>query len=391
MNILQLSRNTPYPPQSGEEVRVWKTAEKLSELGDVWVAAPLEGRQLPDGIRAVDLSSSLLARRVVWNELWTGLFLLGERHPLRPVLRDSIVDAVETGIDDVTFDVVVCEVPQVADAAFELADDHHARVLMNKHNADHTILEGFLDEWNAPGVVRKRAVGNFRSFEQWGIAEADVTVFQSEDDMERFGVSVGPDRFVIPNGCDFEWIRDGGDPESAARECGVSPDAFTCVFLGSYDYAPNRRAASVIDERIAPTFPEMQFLLVGRDPPAVSGDNVFTPGFVDDLPGTLGLADVALCPLFSGSGTKLKMLDYFAAGLPVVTTPVGVQGLDVEHERNALIYEDADGMCRGIERLQSSEKLRNQLSEAGLEVGARHSWETLMERYEDVFESLESR
>jgi glycosyltransferase involved in cell wall biosynthesis len=85
------------------------------------------------------------------------------------------------------------------------------------------------------------------------------------------------------------------------------------------------------------------------------------------------------------------MLDYFAAGLPVVTTPVGVQGLDVEHERNALIYEDSDGMCRGIERLQSSEELRSRLSEAGLEVGARHSWETLLERYEDVFEALESK
>jgi glycosyltransferase involved in cell wall biosynthesis len=305
-------------------------------------------------------------------------------------LRDSIVDAVEAGTDDVTFDVVVCEVPQVADAAFELADDHHARVLMNKHNADHMVLEGFLEERGAPGVVRERAVGNFRSFEQRGIAAADVTVFQSEDDMERFGVSAGPDSFVIPNGCDFEWIRDGGDPERAARECGVSLDAFSCVFLGSYDYAPNRRAASVIDEQIAPEFPDVQFLLVGRDPPTVSGDNVVTPGYVDDLPGTLGLADVALCPLFSGSGTKLKMLDYFAAGLPVVTTPVGAQGLDVEHERDALIYEDADGMRRGIERLQSSEELRTRLSEAGREIGVRHSWETLMQGYEDVFRALEA-
>jgi glycosyltransferase involved in cell wall biosynthesis len=390
MNVLQLSRNTPYPPQSGEEVRVWKTAEKLNELGDVWVAAPLDGRQLPDGIEPVDLSSSLLAHRFVWNALWTGLFLLGERHPLRPVLCDSIVDAVEAHTDDVAFDVVVCEMPQVADAAFELADDHHARLLMNKHNADHMVLGGFLEGWNAPGVVRRRAVGNFRSFEQWSIGKADVTVFQSEEDMDRFGVSAGPDRFVIPNGCDFEWIRDGGDPESAARECGVSLDAFTCVFLGSYDYTPNRQAASVIGERIAPRFPDAQFLLVGRDPPAVSGENVFAPGYVDDLPGTLGLADVALCPLFSGSGTKLKMLDYFAAGLPVVTTPVGAQGLDVEHERDALIHEDVDGICRGIERLQSSEELRDRLSAAGLEIGARHSWETLMEGYEDVFRALGS-
>lgn len=386
MNVLQLSRISMYPPQNGAEMRVWKTAEKLHELGDLWVAAPFGATELPEGIERVDLSTPLFSRRAVRNQLWLGLFLLAERHPLRRLLTDAVVDAVSS--TDVTFDVVVCEFPQVTDAAFEVAAEHDARVLLNKHNAAYEILESFLRERSMPAFLGDRATRNLYSFEQRSIAAADVTVFQSEDDEAQFDTGADTETFVIPNGCDFEWIEDGGDPDAVARQCGVSPDAFTCVFLGSYDYAPNRRAASLIDEEIAPALPDVTFLLVGRNPPATTADNVVAPGYLDDLPGALSLADVALCPLFSGSGTKLKMLDYFAAGLPVVTTSVGVQGLDVADEREVLLAETAAEMVESIGRLRSSDSLRRRLAGAGSEIAADHSWDALMAEYEAVFESL---
>lgn len=375
-----------YPPKNGAEVRLWKTAQKLGTLGSLWVAAP-PGEERPDGdIELIDLTSPLFNYQPVWDELWTGLFVVSAEHPLRRPLANAVVDPVERTA--VSFDVVVCEFPQVTDAATSLAAAHDAKLLLNKHNADYEMLDGYLRERSVPSVVRRRLVENFRAFEASAIDAADVTVFQSEADRNRFDVGPAADTFVIPNGCDYRDINHGGDPEAAARECGVPGDRFVCVFLGSYDYAPNRRAARLIVDDLAPALPGVDFLLLGRSPPSVSGDNVYTPGYVEELAGALHLADAALCPLMTGSGTKLKMLDYFAAELPVISTTVGIQGLAVESGRDVLVRDDPEGFVEGIERLRSAPALRRRLGESGRQIAAEHAWESLMADYDAVIETL---
>jgi glycosyltransferase involved in cell wall biosynthesis len=386
MNILQLARTAMYPPQNGAEVRLWKTAQKMTELGDLWVAAPPSREKPSNDIEWIDLTSPLFTWQPIWNELWTGLFLFHERHPLRNLLTRTLVRTVNS--KDISFDIVICEFPQVTDAAIKLSAQHDAAMLLNKHNAEHVILDGYLRERSVPERFRHRAVENLYSFEKQAIRAADVTVFQSEDDQALFKEVPGDETFVIPNGCDFQWIQNGGDPKQAARECDVDENIFTCVFLGSYDYAPNRRAATVIIDEIAPKFDDVNFLLIGRNPPPTPANNVYTPGYVDELPGALQLADVALCPLFSGSGTKLKMLDYLAAGLPTITTPIGAQGLAVEDGKEVLIYEDAVGFVRGIKRMRSSDELRRRLADVGPEIASNHSWDSLMGRYDKIIDSI---
>lgn len=375
-----------YPPRNGAEVRLWKTAQKLSTLGDLWIAAP-PGEERPDGdVEPIDVTSPLFTYQPVWDELWTGLFTVSDRHPLRRPLADAMVGPAErTGV---AFDIVVCEFPQVTDAAIRLATSHDAKLLLNKHNADYEMLDGHLQERGVPSIVRRRLVGNFREFEANAIDAADVTVFQSEEDRRRFDVGSAANTFVIPNGCDYRQINRGGDPEAAARECDIPGDNFICVFLGSYDYAPNHRAARLIIDDLAPALPDVDFLLLGRNPPSASGDNVYAPGYVEDLAGALHLADAALCPLTTGSGTKLKMFDYFAAELPVISTTVGIQGLSVEPGQEALVCDDAEGFVNGIERLQSSPELRRRIAESGGKIAAEHSWDSLMENYDAVIEAL---
>ena len=375
-----------YPPKNGAEVRLWKTAQKLSTLGDLWVAAPPGDERLDGDMEPIDVTSPLFNYQPVWDELWTGLFAVSPRHPLRRPLANAMVDPVaETGV---SFDVVACEFPQVTDAATRLARSHDAKLLLNKHNADYEILDGYLRERSVPAIVRRRLVRHFRAFEANAIDAADVTVFQSEEDRKRFDVGSATDAFVIPNGCDYQRINRGGDPEAAARECGIPGEGFTCVFLGSYDYAPNRGAARLIIDDVAPAMPDVDFLLLGRNPPSVSADNVYAPGYVDDLAGALRLADAALCPLTTGSGTKLKMLDYFAAELPVVSTTVGTQGLAVESGQEVLVCDDVDGFVSEIDRLRASPELRRRLGESGRQIAADHSWESLMADYDAVVEAL---
>lgn len=386
MKILQLCRIPVYPPRNGAAIRVGKTAEKLSELGDLWFAAPPnEGADSPESFERIDLDTSFLTTRLLRNEGWLALFALSERHPLSRLQTDAIVSAVDG--HDATFDVIVSEFPQVTGAAVELAAAHDAKLLLNKHNAAYEILESFLEQRPVPAAVRGRAVANLRSFERRTIAAADVAVFQSASDRDRFPDD-GTVTRVIPNGCDYDQIRAGGDPEALGNRLGIDRDALVCTFVGSYTYEPNRSAASVITDVLAPAFSDVEFLLVGHAPPQSTRRNVHTPGYVEDLAGALHLADIALCPLFTGSGTKLKMLDYFAAGLPVISTSIGVEGLPVRDGREVLVYDSISGFERGIERLIDSPSLREELAGSAQGIASDHSWPNLMARYDEIFERI---
>ena len=93
-------------------------------------------------------------------------------------------------------------------------------------------------------------------------------------------------------------------------------------------------------------------------------DNVLAFGVVDELEKyeIYKLADIAINPMFSGSGTNIKMLDYFSAGIPVVTTETGARGLTIEHNKEAIICSP-DTMLQSILQLMNDQKLQDKLEE----------------------------
>jgi glycosyltransferase involved in cell wall biosynthesis len=141
----------------------------------------------------------------------------------------------------------------------------------------------------------------------------------------------------VPNGVDCREIRPA-DPAERARSrhalgLGHRP---LIIFVGS-NYYPNLEGAAFIIGELAPIFPDVQFGIVGgvglmfRDqfPAAIIPANVTLYGFVafEKLLEVYRAAHVALNPMRQGSGTNIKMLDYMAAGLPILTTAKGSRGL----------------------------------------------------------------
>jgi len=382
LRILQLNKDFPYPPTNGAEVRSWKMAEWLAARGDLYLACPYRDGERPPGMTLVPFESRLTRHKALFNDGYFGLFAVSDRHPLSRRLTRSVVRRVR-GLD-VSFDLVVTESPQLVDAGIEIARQHDAALLVNKHNAYHALLDQWLESTPVPGPVRRRAVANLRRAEQRGVDAADVVVFQSEDDPAGFDVD-GVRTAVIPNGTDVDDLTAGGDADRLRRDLGIRPDAPVAAFVGSFDWDANRAAARRIVDELSPALPEVEFLLAGRNPPDASHrPNVHAPGFVDHLPDVFALADVALCPLSFGSGTKLKMLDYLAAGLPIVTTPVGAQGIPVEDDVHALIRDDDAGMVEAIEALLADAERRERLAANARDLGERYDWAELFAAYEDL-------
>jgi len=110
----------------------------------------------------------------------------------------------------------------------------------------------------------------------------------------------------------------------------------TMLFLGSFRHTPNRVAVDWFVREVMPLIltrvPEARLVIAGSDPPpahtyADTEGHMEMLGFVDDVREPLARYAVFVCPILSGSGVRVKLLEAFAAGIPVVSTVVGAEGL----------------------------------------------------------------
>jgi hypothetical protein len=146
------------------------------------------------------------------------------------------------------------------------------------------------------------------------------------------------------------------------------------VFSGNMEYHPNRSAVRFFSREVWPLLrerrPELVWRLVGKNPEAVraftGGDSrIEVTGEVEDAVRELAKSKVAVVPLLAGSGTRLKILEAWAAGTPVVSTTIGAEGLPVRDGQHLLLADGASDLAGAVERLLACSDLRESLAVAG--------------------------
>lgn len=188
------------------------------------------------------------------------------------------------------------------------------------------------------------------AIERRAIASADQVWVCSHDDERRIRQLYGPTPpvFVVPNGlrvADYESVLD-------ARRLRPDGGPLTLVYPGFFAYLPNVHAARFLIQEVLPRVAEecedCALVLVGGQPPpemlaaAAGNPRITVTGAVRSTEPWLTHATAMPVPLFQGSGTRLKILEAFAAGVPVITTAKGAEGLDVVDGTHALIAENAE-------------------------------------------------
>jgi len=146
------------------------------------------------------------------------------------------------------------------------------------------------------------------------------------------------------------------------------------VFSGNMEYHPNRSAVRFFRREVWPLLrarrPELVWRLVGKNPEAVRsytcGDShIEVTGEVEDAVRELAKSKVAVVPLLAGSGTRLKILEAWAAGTPVVSTTIGAEGLPVRDGQHLLLADGAAELAVAVERLLACSDVRESLAVAG--------------------------
>ena len=226
---------------------------------------------------------------------------------------------------------------------------------------------------------------------------ADLILTVSEEERELL-ISCGVKRSkieVIPNGVDVKEFDTKRHAESIFRvrkRYGLE-NHYVITFVGNMEYLPNREALKLIAFKIASTvkkeIPNVKFLIIGRVTEKIGSQDLIFTGRVNSVAEFLLASDVAIAPLLHGSGTRLKILEYFSCALPVVSTTIGVKGLGVKNGVHALITDDIDEFSHLIIELLRNRELASRLGESSRRlVITKYNWNIIGKKLNSLYEML---
>lgn len=281
-------------------------------------------------------------------------------------------------------DVVVFSHPWVYPELRDSIDRTRQLLVYDSHNVEGYLRYTLLDDGVGVGSKLSREVAELEA----GLCrDADIILACSHRDRELFHRLYDipyANIYVVPNGVFSSTLKPAsGMEKSRARLELDMPEATTAVFLGS-PYGPNNEAAEFMIDELAPALPDVLFVIAGGVGTQLMGAravpaNVRLTGQLSEQKKIryLQAADLAVNPMFSGSGTNIKMIEFMAAGLPIVTTPVGARGLRQVQPRPYVEVFPQD-MPDAIRKLQDDLVARERLATgARAEALEAYAWDRI--------------
>ena len=260
---------------------------------------------------------------------------------------------------------------------------HARRVVLDLHNIESLWHQSLAQRETASrAYALRRFAAAARRLECKWLREFDSILVTSALEASRLGEIVAhPDVTAYPNA-----LPEMPEPPREDRE--------EIVFSGNLEYAPNIDAVHFFRDAVWPLLasrPGLKWRIIGKNPAAVrdligNDPRIEVPGFVDDAVIALARSQVAIVPVLSGSGTRVKILEAWAAATPVVATPLGAEGLDFRDGEHLLLAEAPARFAEAVSRLLDSRRERIRIGAAGRKLYEQcYTWPVAWKKLQVVF------
>lgn len=224
-----------------------------------------------------------------------------------------------------------------------------------------------------------------KKLEKDGLKKFNLNVVCSAEDGEnlRKGTKLDTTEVsIVPNGFDLELLE----------EFERTPRKIRLLFIGTMDWYPNVDAIRHFYKDIWPalrqSFESVEVDIIGANPPSdivniTALDNKFrVHGFVDDISDYLKSAYVYICPIRDGGGTKLKLIEAFAYGIPCISNPIACEGIAVENGKHVMFASSVEEYIVALKELVNNSELYDCLSKHSYElVESEYSYRKIVEKY----------
>jgi glycosyltransferase involved in cell wall biosynthesis len=284
--------------------------------------------------------------------------------------------------------ILQAEFPAYARPCLKVRNFLGTQVVMVEHNVEYARLKAQIPELTDAQYDR------FKAIELALCNQVNAVICVSDNDRQILAEDgVDPKRlYTIPHGVNLSAYSKPA--RSDVREkFGIPPGATLLVFHGTFAYEPNVQALSVFAEELLPRLQKLglscHVLAIGSSPPPTSPHGrIHLTGSVENLAEWLKSGDIAVVPLLEGGGTRMKIIDCFAASLPLISTSKGIEGIPVENGRDALVIDDWDEMAAAIISLSQDPELAETLAENGHVLAKKLDWHVITRRYLDLYRQI---
>ncbi len=435
MHILFLTQIIPYPPDSGPKVKTWHVLRYLVEQGHkVTLASFLRPEEAPHvpaleallyAVHTIPIRRSRLADvGYMLRSFLSGRPFLIERDDL-PGMRDLVAGLLACGdVDAVHADQLTMTQfvfprngtpgdgwPTLANGAGSEGPQNNlsdvprtmpARVF-DAHNAVWTIVERMNENaaWFLKPILSLEA-RRIREYEAGIVRHFTSTLAVTEPDKQALldgvgllqsdGKAAAESIRVIPIAVDTGQLlpvrRDEGSRE--------------IVTLGTLHYPPNADGIRWFMREVFPLIrklvPDSTLTIIGKNPPpdftAFADQNpgqVKVTGYVPDLTPYLERAALMVVPVRAGGGMRVRILEAFARGMPVITTTIGLEGIEAAADQDVLVADSPEAFAGAVARVIQDPAMQASLAENGRRLAeSRYDWQVVLEQLNHVYVELEA-
>lgn len=385
--ILIVTIHPLYPISHGGIVRVIEEVKFLSEngfkvhlIGNITKKKDLEVVERITGAKAYTysifsyLTSGILSKFGLFVPGWVDNSFIGwDIRKLAKKIQPDIIQA---------------EFLHSANQVSKISKEFHIPFVISEHNTEYIKLS----------MEKQGNIEKLKSIEKNICNSADyITTVSQKDKEELLKIGVYKPIITIPNGVDYARYQIKTEfRERLRQKYGIQKNDIVLVFHGTLNYYPNIVANDQLKNKIFPELIKMhknlKLLLIGPGRKTLMSENFIELSEItfDEFPMHLSMGDVGVVPLTTGSGTRLKIIEYLALGIPTVSTEIGAEGLPVEDGRDILVSHDAgDDMIKKIAILLDDKQLRQRLSENGKKlVQEKLDWNIVLKQYLKIYDKL---
>ena len=397
MKILMLTPYLPFPLHSGGQIRTYNLLKQLSKKHDVTLFALIKDKSerqfIPelekycDSVRVFRRSKQpFTLRNILTTAFSTYPFLVIRNYV--PEVKQAVADELARASYDLIHAETFYMMPHLPKTS--------TPILLVEQTIEYLGYESYAQR--APLILRPLLsidIQKIKKWERFFWMYCTQLVVMSEDDKRFIATQIGQERKieVVENGVDTSWF---------AAKKRKEPIAPTVLFVGTFKWLPNIEAVSFLAEEVWPLVRERlataKLWIVGAAPTeriqgySKEDTSITVTGNIQDIRDAFGGSHVLAAPVFSGKGTRYKILEALATGTPVVATETAVEGIGVVSGREVMTSNSAQGMADALVELLGSAELRSRLAENGVRyVTENFEWKLISKKLDIIYQMIGKR
>ncbi len=395
MKILMLTPYLPYPLLSGGQIRTYNLLKKLAQKYEVTLFALIKEESERQHISELEkyCAKVRVFKRskkpfTLRNILQTGFssfpFLVIRNHV------PETIRAVEKELKSTKYDLIHAEtfymMPNIPKTEIP--------IILVEQTIEYLGYESYTDKVKLAPIrwLLKLDIRKIRQWEEYYWRSCTKLITMSQEDKEYINQTVqDPQKIaVVSNGVDVGWF------EEKKRKV---PADLTILSVGTFNWLPNVEAVKFLVEKVWPIvkqkLPQTKLWIVGNAPTSEifnfqkKDTSITITGGIPDIRDAFTNAHVLVAPVFSGKGTRYKILEAMASGTPIVASQLAVEGLGVQHAKEVLIGNTAEEIAELVVEVLLDPQLQERLAEKGKKfVKTQYDWGLIAEKLDSIYDDL---